>query len=119
MDEVAASPLPPDVPRPEHIFDPVARAMDVVGERWTLVLISHLMGAGRGFQDLRRRTGITPRVLSARLRQLVEAGFDRALVEQLARRIVQNQYKRLPPIIAKLSSRTINQDFRYLRSWGH
>ena len=51
--------------------------------------------------------------------QLVEAGFDRALVEQLARRIVQNQYKRLPPIIAKLSSRTINQDFRYLRSWGH
>jgi len=51
--------------------------------------------------------------------QLAAAGFDERLVRTLARRIVLNQYKRLPPIIAKLSPRTINQDFRYLRSWGH
>ena len=51
--------------------------------------------------------------------ELVEAGFDPAFVEKVASRIVQNQYKRLPPVIAKLSERTINHDFRYLRSWGH
>lgn len=49
--------------------------------------------------------------------ELVAAGFDSDLVQRLARRIVMNQYKRLPPIIAKLGERTINQDFRYLRSW--
>jgi NAD+ synthase len=51
--------------------------------------------------------------------QLVEAGFEREFVRGVARRVAMNQYKRVPPIIAKLSSRTINHDFRYLRSWGH
>jgi len=51
--------------------------------------------------------------------QLVEAGFEREFVLKIVRRIASNQYKRLPPIIAKLSARTINHDFRYLRSWGH
>lgn len=50
---------------------------------------------------------------------LVDAGFDRELVTKLVRRIVLNQYKRLPPIVAKLGERTVGQDFRYLRSWGH
>jgi NAD+ synthase len=51
--------------------------------------------------------------------QLVEAGFEREFVRRVARSVAMNQYKRIPPIIAKLSSRTINHDFRYLRSWGH
>jgi NAD+ synthase len=51
--------------------------------------------------------------------ELVAAGFDEAFVTKVARRIVMNQYKRLPPVIAKLSERTVNHDFRYLRSWGH
>lgn len=50
--------------------------------------------------------------------ELVEEGFDAAFVRKVAHRIALNQYKRLPPIIAKLGNRTINHDFRYLRSWG-
>ena len=50
--------------------------------------------------------------------ELHEAGFDPELVTKLARRVAQNQYKRMPPPIAKLSRRTINQDFRYLRDWS-
>ena len=50
--------------------------------------------------------------------ELVGAGFERGFVRMVARRIADNQYKRLPPIIAKLSERTVNHDFRYLRSWG-
>lgn len=49
--------------------------------------------------------------------ELVDEGFDPELVRRVAKRVVANQYKRLPPVIAKLSRRTINQDFRYLRDW--
>ena len=51
--------------------------------------------------------------------ELQRAGFAPEFIRKVARRIVQNQYKRVMPVIAKLSERTINQDFRYLRSWGH
>lgn len=64
-----------EVPRPGQIFDPVARALERIGDRWTLVLIRQLLGGPKGFQELRQRTGIAPRVLSARLRQLSEEGW--------------------------------------------
>ena len=57
------------------LFCPVGRALDLIGERWTLVLVRHLLGGPRGFQELRQRSGITPRVLSTRLRQLRDRGF--------------------------------------------
>ncbi|WAH38418.1 NAD+ synthase [Alicyclobacillus dauci] len=50
--------------------------------------------------------------------EIVERGYDRRLVEHIVTRVQRNQYKRRPPIIAKLSSRTIGIDFRYLRDWG-
>ena len=62
------------IPKPAGIFDPVARALEAVGDRWTLVLVRQLLGGPRGFQELRQRTGITPRVLSARLREMVSIG---------------------------------------------
>jgi NAD+ synthase len=49
--------------------------------------------------------------------ELVAEGFERDFVRLVAGRIVRNQYKRVMPVIAKLSHRTINQDFRYLRDW--
>jgi DNA-binding HxlR family transcriptional regulator len=63
------------IPRPAQIFDPVARALDWLGDKWTLVLVRHLLLHPCGFQELRRRTGIAPRVLSARLRQLQGDGL--------------------------------------------
>jgi len=71
----------PPIPRPEDVFDPVARALEVIGDRWTLVLVQQLMAGSRGFQELRQRTGIGPRVLSSRLRELVEKGFVRTVAE--------------------------------------
>src|SRR3990170_5375387 len=67
------------IPRPEGIFDPVARGLEEIGDRWTLVLVRQLLGPPRGFQELRQRTGITPRVLSSRLRELVAKGFVAAI----------------------------------------
>src|SRR5262252_2999916 len=56
-------------------FDPVGRSLDLIGDRWTLVLVRHLLARPRGFQELRSRTGIAPRILSARLHRMVEQGL--------------------------------------------
>ncbi len=48
----------------------------------------------------------------------VEAGFDRGFVEEVVRRVRRNHYKRVMPLIAKVSNRTIGYDFLYLRDWG-
>ncbi len=50
---------------------------------------------------------------------LKQLGFDDAFIADIVRRVRDNQYKRRLPVIAKLSSRTIDRDFRYPRDWGH
>jgi len=50
--------------------------------------------------------------------ELVAAGFDAALVDRVATLIRRNHYKRRMPVIAKLSFRTIDRDFRYSRDGG-
>jgi NAD+ synthase len=47
--------------------------------------------------------------------ELLEAGEKSELVELIIRKIYQNQFKRKMPIIAKLTSRTLNHDFNYPR----
>ena len=64
-----------EILRPAQIFDPVARALDIIGDRWSLVLVRQLLAGAKGFQELRVRTGIAPKVLSSRLRQLRSDGF--------------------------------------------
>ena len=53
---------------------PVARTLDVIGERWTLLLLRDLLMEGpRKFQDFQRAfPGISPNTLSARLKTLEE-----------------------------------------------
>jgi len=50
--------------------------------------------------------------------ECVEAGFEPTFVERVLKTVRQNQFKRMPPIIAKLSNRTVGYDFLYLRDWG-
>jgi len=47
--------------------------------------------------------------------ELLESGEKSELVELIIRKIYQNQFKRKMPIIAKLTSRTLNHDFNYPR----
>ncbi len=51
--------------------------------------------------------------------ELARLGFEPAFIEDVIRRVRDNQYKRRLPVIAKLSSRTVDQEFRYPRDWGH
>jgi NAD+ synthase len=50
--------------------------------------------------------------------ELAEAGFQPERIASVRKKIQTSQFKRRPPVIAKLSSRTINVDFRYARDWG-
>lgn len=47
--------------------------------------------------------------------QIIERGVERRLIDMIVSRIYKNQFKRKMPVIAKLTSRTINHDFNYPR----
>jgi len=47
--------------------------------------------------------------------EMLEEGIDEVLVDLIISRIYRNQFKRKMPVIAKLTSRTINHDFNYPR----
>ena len=49
---------------------------------------------------------------------LVEMGFDAKFVTRVRGMIRNSQFKRRLPVIAKISERTIDTDFRYSRDWG-
>jgi len=51
-------------------------------------------------------------------RELRGMGFQDAFIDDITRRVRDSQYKRRPPLIAKLSARTIDREFRYPRDWG-
>jgi DNA-binding HxlR family transcriptional regulator len=57
-------------------FCAVARALEQVGDRWSLLVIRDLITGPKRFTDLMDRLGgITPKTLSQRLRELQDAGI--------------------------------------------
>jgi DNA-binding HxlR family transcriptional regulator len=53
-----------------------ARALEIVGERWSLLIIRDALFAGlTRFSEFQRSLGIAPNVLAARLAWFVEAGL--------------------------------------------
>ena len=69
------------VTREYRQFCGLARAMELVGGRWTLLIVRDLLGGPKRFTDLRKGLpGIPTNVLSARLRELEEDGIVRRAV---------------------------------------
>ncbi len=52
----------------------IASALEVIGERWTLLVIRELFLGTRRFDDFQRNLGIARNVLQARLERLAEEG---------------------------------------------
>jgi NAD+ synthase len=50
--------------------------------------------------------------------ELLQMGFTGSFIERVRTMISRSQFKRRPPLIAKISHRTVNVDFRYPRDWG-
>ena len=65
--------MPRNVRTYDH-FCLVARALERVGDRWSLLVIRDLLTGPKRFTDLMDRlAGITPKTLSQRLRELADA----------------------------------------------
>jgi len=57
-------------------YCPIVRAVEVLGERWTLLIVREMLTGVRRFNDLARGLpGLSRALLSRRLRQLVAAGL--------------------------------------------
>jgi DNA-binding HxlR family transcriptional regulator len=52
----------------------IARSLEVLGERWTLLILRDALSGATRFSEFRDSLGIAPDVLTARLATLVEAG---------------------------------------------
>lgn len=54
---------------------PVRLAADIVGHRWTTLVVRDLVSGKKRYSELQRSiTGISPRMLAARLKELEQAG---------------------------------------------
>ncbi|MBE8717291.1 winged helix-turn-helix transcriptional regulator [Cellvibrio polysaccharolyticus] len=54
---------------------PVARSVNLVGDRWSLLIVRDAFDGTRRFSDFQRGLGMARNILSDRLRKLVEAGI--------------------------------------------
>lgn len=52
----------------------IARALDVIGERWALLIVRELLLGPKRFTDLRAALGASPNVITQRLGELEDAG---------------------------------------------
>ena len=54
---------------------PVARSVEVIGDRWSLLIVRDAFDGMRRFSDFQRSLGVARNILADRLRKLVEAGI--------------------------------------------
>ncbi|WP_067465737.1 winged helix-turn-helix transcriptional regulator [Actinomadura macra] len=78
----------------------LARALEVVGERWTLLIVRDAMYGVRRFSDFLARLDIPRAVLSARLQVLVETGV---LIKDGHDYVLTEMGKELFPVVHTLS----------------
>ncbi len=69
------------MPRPYHQTCPIARTLDIIGDRWTLLIVRDLfMGSTRFTQFLGTSPGLPSKLLSGRLKKLEEHGLIERVV---------------------------------------
>jgi DNA-binding HxlR family transcriptional regulator len=88
---------------------PIAKSLDIVGERWTLLILRELLGGPRRYSDLRAELpGIATNLLAERLKELRDAGLiDRAeLPPPIARTVYSLSdvgWQRVPSILQSIA----------------
>jgi DNA-binding HxlR family transcriptional regulator len=55
--------------------DPISRTMDIIGDRWTLLIVKEIYAGEHRFGQLQRGLGIARTVLSSRLQLLIANGI--------------------------------------------
>ncbi|EPA0114444.1 winged helix-turn-helix transcriptional regulator [Enterobacter ludwigii] len=59
----------------EQEFCPVARSVDLIGDRWSLLIVRNAFDGMRRFGDFQRDLGVARNILADRLHKLVDAGI--------------------------------------------
>ncbi|HEY3711994.1 MAG TPA: helix-turn-helix domain-containing protein [Amycolatopsis sp.] len=88
----------------------IAEALEVVGERWSLVALREVMLGERRFNQIAENTGASRDILAARLRKLVDAGV-----------LEKRQYEDHPPRFEYLpteAARALQPILIGLMQWG-
>ncbi|MFE4171680.1 winged helix-turn-helix transcriptional regulator [Streptomyces sp. NPDC056909] len=88
----------------------IADALDVVGERWTLLVLRELGFGVHRFNDIQANTGAPRETLVLRLRKLEDAGL-----------IERRQYSERPPrdeYLLTAAGQDLSPVLRSLRQWG-
>jgi len=88
----------------------IADALELVGDRWSLLVLRELGFGVRRFNDIRQNTGAPRETLSARLRKLEDAGV-----------IARRRYSEHPPrdeYVLTEAGLAITPVLRSLREWG-
>jgi DNA-binding HxlR family transcriptional regulator len=91
---------------------PVARTLDIIGERWTMLILRDLFLEGpRKFQDFENSlAGISATTLSARLKKLEQHGI-------LTRRFYADHPPRAEYVLTE-KGRTLGPVMKKLLEWG-
>jgi len=71
----------------------IGRAMAVLGERWTVVVLREVYNGVRRFDDMRRHTGMPRQVLTDRLAHLVEQDILRREPYRVDRQRARHEYR--------------------------
>jgi DNA-binding HxlR family transcriptional regulator len=100
------------MPKSYGLDCPVARTLDLIGDRWTILILRDLLlNRTRRFQDFSEALpGLTPSVLSGRLKELEEGGV-----------IESRLYSDHPPRAEYLltdKGRSLGPILKALRQWG-
>ncbi|HLW42637.1 MAG TPA: helix-turn-helix domain-containing protein [Flavobacterium sp.] len=102
----------------QHTIESCAKAklairdtLDIVGGKWKLVLISVLRSGKKGFNELSREAGISPRILSKELQELEMNG------------LVNREVCNTKPVTVQYElteySETLNEVLGAMEKWGY
>ena len=93
-------------------YCPVARTLDLVGDRWSMLILRDLLLDGaRKFQDLQDSLeGVSPNTLSDRLKKLMQNGI-------IERRLYAEHPPRAEYLLTS-KGRELRPVLRALREWG-
>jgi len=107
--------VPTTPPRKRHPYNqwaPDARALDLVGDKWTLLIVRDLAGGPRRFVDLQRvLPGISTEQLRSRLNRMVADGL-----------LTRQRYREVPPRVdyeLTARSRDLLPVLGALARWGY
>lgn len=91
-------------------FCPLAKAAELLCERWTMILVRELAAGSRRFNDLRRGMPlVSPTLLSRRLKRLVDAGVVERVTDD----------NNAPAYDLTASGRELRPMVEFMGTWGH